>query len=252
MIRLQKWIAELGIASRREAEEWLKEGRLTVNSEPASIGHKIDPEKDRVYLDGKSLTPKKAAPKVYWLFHKPEKMHSARNTQEETQPSIFSLPSLRKIKFTLTPIDKLDYLSSGLMLLTSDRDLASVAKRYMECDEQSFYVLLNQKLRPDQINKIRAAAKKQGEKTSAKIQFIRGQKIGKMQAAWYDLTIKVPSLRALRQLFRLVEVEIKGLTRYRVHSFYLPDSLKPGEYIQLTAKQIQHFKETCAKHEELD
>ena len=117
-IRLQKILAELGIASRRKSEEIIEEGRVVVNGTIAVIGQKANPEVDHIKLDGKLLT-RRPGPKVYYAFNKPRNVIS---TLEDPQGRPTVGDFLSKIKARVYPIGRLDFDSEGLLLLTNDGD----------------------------------------------------------------------------------------------------------------------------------
>jgi 23S rRNA pseudouridine2605 synthase len=93
--RLQKILAEMGIASRRKAEEYIAEGRVLVNGRVAVLGQKADPARDHIKLDGKLLT-QKAEPKVYYALHKPRHVVTALEDPED-RPTVKAF--LRKVRY---------------------------------------------------------------------------------------------------------------------------------------------------------
>ena len=114
----------MGIASRREAERWISEGRVSVNGKVVlEQGKKISPEDDTVSIDGKSIANNKP-PKVYWLLHKPDKILTSR-TPEQGKETIYDLSSLEKVPFLVSPVGRLDYRTEGLLLLTNDGEMAN-------------------------------------------------------------------------------------------------------------------------------
>ena len=96
-IRVQKWIASLGLASRREAERWIEKGRVKVNGQVVEIGAKADPTSDAMSIDGKLVT-KKLAPKVYWMLNKPHGYITSK-TDDRERETIYDLPVFKKINF---------------------------------------------------------------------------------------------------------------------------------------------------------
>lgn len=115
--RLQKLIAHAGLASRREAEELIRQGRVTVDGEPAHLGQKIDPERARVEVDG---TPLPVAPDlVYYLLNKPAGVISTVDDPGGRPAVVDLVPSDVRVY----PVGRLDADSEGLLLLTNDGDL---------------------------------------------------------------------------------------------------------------------------------
>ena len=121
-IRLQKLISQMGLASRREAETWISNGRIHVNGELVTdLGVKVDPETVSLQLDGKPVEVKKP-PLVYWLFNKPDQILISRKP-EPGKPCIFELPNLKKLPFLVSPVGRLDFRTEGLLLLSNDGEL---------------------------------------------------------------------------------------------------------------------------------
>ena len=122
--RLQKLIAGLGLASRREAEEWIRDGLITVNGKVARLGDQADLEQDHVKVKNKLLTPNASAPKMFAAFHKPVNCLSILKEDPDGRPTLE--PFFRgKTKGRLILIGKLDFTSEGLMLITTDGKIAN-------------------------------------------------------------------------------------------------------------------------------
>ena len=115
MDRLQKIISAAGVCSRRQAEEFLRNGRVFVNGRPASLGDQADPETDRITLDGRPL----ALPpeKIYIMLHKPRGVVTTLS-DEKGRPTVAGLVS--GCGGRAYPVGRLDMDSEGLLLLTSD------------------------------------------------------------------------------------------------------------------------------------
>jgi pseudouridine synthase len=119
-IRLQKVLAQAGLASRREAEHWIQAGRISVNGKVVTtLGTQADPVVDRIAVDGKVIN--RLEPKVYYLLNKPTGYVSTCE-DELGRPTVLDL--LKPIKFRLFPVGRLDWDSEGLLLLTNDGELA--------------------------------------------------------------------------------------------------------------------------------
>lgn len=133
-IRLSKLLAARGVASRREAEELIAEGRVTVNGEAVREVVPVDPEVDRIRVDGRPLPPEPA--KAYYLLYKPRGYITGRDDPQGRR-SVFDL--LEGLPIRVEPVGRLDYDTEGALLLTNDGDLAhrlahpsrKVPKRYL-------------------------------------------------------------------------------------------------------------------------
>jgi 23S rRNA pseudouridine2605 synthase len=120
LMRLQKVLAQAGLASRRQAEQWLQAGRISVNGKVVTtLGTQADPKVDRIAVDGKLIN--RLAPKVYYLLNKPTGYASTCD-DELGRPTVLDL--LKPIKFRLFPVGRLDWDTEGLLLLTNDGELA--------------------------------------------------------------------------------------------------------------------------------
>ena len=119
IIRIQKILAEAGLASRRKAEEFIQEGRVTVNGQPAQLGQKADPEKDRILLDGNPVRP--GGRKKAFAFHKPK---GVVTTLSDPQGRPCLADFVKEAGTRLFPVGRLDWDASGLLILTDDGELA--------------------------------------------------------------------------------------------------------------------------------
>jgi len=118
--RLQKILSARGVTSRRKAEQWLLDGRVTVNGIKASIGDSADPEQDRILVDGKPLPD--AEHKIYLMLNKPRGFVTTLS-DEMGRPTVAELVS--GCGQRVYPVGRLDYDSEGLLLLTNDGDFAN-------------------------------------------------------------------------------------------------------------------------------
>src|SRR5215475_2686415 len=119
-MRLQKVLAQAGLASRREAEHWIQAGRISVNGKVVTtLGTQADPVVDRIAVDGTVIN--RLEPKVYYLLNKPTGYVSTCE-DDLGRPTVLDL--LKPIKFRLFPLGRLDWDTEGLLLLTNDGELA--------------------------------------------------------------------------------------------------------------------------------
>jgi 23S rRNA pseudouridine2605 synthase len=119
-VRLQKLLAEAGIASRRAAEEWIRAGRVRVNDRIAQLGDGADPEHDDVRVDGRPIAPE---PQRYWLLHKPPNVLTTTAdpwAAEAGRRTVLELLPAAARRTRLVPVGRLDLDSEGLLLLTND------------------------------------------------------------------------------------------------------------------------------------
>lgn len=117
-VRLQKYLADAGLASRRACEEFIRAGRVTVDGEVAQLGCSVDPGLQRVLVDGRPVTPEEAE---YWLLNKPPGVLSAAVDTRGRRTVVECVPARGRVY----PVGRLDLDTSGLLLLTNDGDLAA-------------------------------------------------------------------------------------------------------------------------------
>jgi 23S rRNA pseudouridine2605 synthase len=160
--RLQKVLARAGIASRRKAEELIREGRVTVNGQVAAIGDKADPERDSVKLDERRIVM--PAKHRYLLLNKPRGVMSTvsdpggRRTVIDLVP-----PAMRR---ALAPVGRLDFLTEGLLLLTDDGELAQqVAHPSFGC-WKTYEVKVRGRPAEEQLERLRAGIVLEGRRTA--------------------------------------------------------------------------------------
>jgi 23S rRNA pseudouridine2605 synthase len=123
-VRLQKLLADAGLASRRAAEEWIRAGRVRVNGQIATLGESADPARDDVRVDGRRLA---AEARSYWLLHKPKNVLSTTAdpwAKEAGRRTVLELLPAAARRTRLYPVGRLDLDSEGLLLLTNDGALA--------------------------------------------------------------------------------------------------------------------------------
>jgi len=116
--RIQKILNQMGLASRRKAEEWIKLGEITVNGKTAKLGDHADPDEDAIKLRGKLLRAPSAREKSYYLFYKPKGVISVVGADDQGRTTL--TPYLKGIKERVFPVEQLDFNEEGLVLLTDD------------------------------------------------------------------------------------------------------------------------------------
>lgn len=121
-IRLNKFLADLGLASRRKADVLIETGKVLLNHKKAKLGDKIDPDQDEVMVNGKKLGAANKEPLEYWLLNKPFNVISSVS-DEAKRKTVFDYVK-SKTQARVYPVGRLDYQSEGLLLMTNDGELA--------------------------------------------------------------------------------------------------------------------------------
>lgn len=143
-IRLNKMLADQLQVSRREADEYIDAGRISVNDMPARLGVRVDRETDKVAIDGKAIS-NVPSELIYLALHKPIGYICSRRRQGDT-PTIYEL--LPKEYHALNPVGRLDKDTSGLLLLTNDGDFAHSMTHPSFKKNKVYYATLDVKLEP--------------------------------------------------------------------------------------------------------
>jgi 23S rRNA pseudouridine2605 synthase len=238
--RLQKILSEMGIASRRKAEELIFEGRVTVNGRIAAIGMKADRAKDHIKLDGKLLV--RPEPKVYLILNKPVQVVTSL-LDPEGRPTVKDF--IKGVKYRIYPAGRLDYDSEGLLLLTNDGDFTHALLHPSKKIPKTYLVKVKGIPGEEQIHKLKTGIKlEDGLTAPAKIRKLRATE----QNAWFEMTIHEGRNRQIRRMFDKIGHSVLKLKRVRINGIEL-GNLKPGEYRFLTPAEVNRLKKEISKAE---
>lgn len=227
--RLQKILSEMGIASRRKAEEIISEGRVTVNGTVATIGMKADPLKDHIKLDGKLL--RGAEKKVYLMMNKPKGVVTSLS-DPEGRPTIKDF--LMKVKERVYPVGRLDYDSEGLLILTNDGDFAQSILHPSKKIPKTYNVKIKDVLDDADLEKLRKGMRIDGVLTApAKVFRIRQT----FENSWIEMTISEGKNRQIRRMLERVGHPVQKLKRTKIGTLPI-GTLKPGEVRRLTSEEL--------------
>jgi 23S rRNA pseudouridine2605 synthase len=234
--RLQKIISRAGLASRREAERWILEGRVSVNGTVISkLGSQADPAKDSIKVDGKRIKP--AAAPLYFAFHKPAGVITTLNDPQR-RPDLTQFIEKLGRKQRVFPVGRLDYNSTGLLLLTNDGELTGrlthprfgVKKVYRvklsACPTAEEFALLRKGIRLED-----------GVTASARARVLEKLK----KNAWVEIEIHEGRKREIRRIFETLGYFVEKLIRVRVGPISL-GFLRPGEIRPLSQLEITALK----------
>ena len=230
MVRLQKFLAEAGVASRRASEEIIAAGRVTVNGTVVQeLGTKVDPDHDRVQVDGRPIRVKR---KVYLALNKPRGLVCSRN-DEQGRPTIFDL--LPKEWRHLHSVGRLDFNSEGLIFLTNDGDFSlhlthpryGVRKRYV--------AMIDGSVDAEMLRLFMRGVVYEGEKFKAeKARLVAG---GQSKSV-VELELAEGKYREVRRLFESQGRTVKKLQRIQIGKIKLGE-LPPGKWRTLTDGEIK-------------
>lgn len=231
--RLQKIIAKMGIASRRAAEELIIEGRVTVNGQTAIIGMKADSSKDHIKVNGKLLT--KPEPKIYLMMNKPVGVITTL-AETEDRPTIKDF--IRKVKYRVFPVGRLDYDSEGLLLLTNDGDFAQSILHPSKKIPKTYHVKIKGILADDKIEKLKSGIKlNDGLTAPAKVKKLRKSE----ENSWIEITIYEGRKRQIRRMIERVGHSVIKLKRVKINGIEI-GGLEPGAIRYLTPEEVTKIK----------
>jgi len=231
--RLQKILSEMGITSRRKAEDLIFEGRVTVNGRIATIGTKADPVKDHIKVDGKLLI--RPEPKVYIMFNKPKNVVISLH-DPEGRPTVKDF--LKGVKYRVFPVGRLDYDSEGLLLLTNDGDFAHAVLHPSKKISKTYLVKVKGILDEEEIEKLKSGVRlRDGMTLPAKVKKIKRTE----NNSWLEMTIYEGKKRQIRRMLEKTGHDVLKLKRIRVDGLEL-GKLEPGTFRYLTPEERDKIK----------
>ena len=237
MLRLQKYLAQAGLGSRRSCEQLIKDRKILVNGDVAELGAKVS-ESDEVYCEGKKISLRIADLKVIML-NKPPGVLSSRKDEKKIKLVFDYLPKTHNEPDWIA-VGRLDINTSGLMLFTNDGTLAhqlmhpsfDVDREYLvrargNFDEQKKKNMLAGVIIEDEIHKFSDVVP--GEKQSSN--------------QWFSVCMLTGKNREVRKLFESQDLEVSRLKRVRIGPIFLPSTLREGACANLTESQIKELQE---------
>lgn len=225
-VRLNKLIADSGLASRRAADKLIEEGLVTVNGKKVyELGIKVDPVNDRISVQGKSLRRK--AEHVYIMFHKPK---GILTTMEDplNRPTVKNF--LDEVPMRVFPIGRLDWDSEGLLLLTNDGDYAQKVAHPDGDVTKTYLVKVDGQPKDEQLIKLKKGVSIEGGRVAA--QAVEKIKRGKDKNAWLKIVITEGKNRQIRQMFEKIGFDVLKLQRVAIGRLRL-GSLERGQLVFL-------------------
>ena len=235
--KLQKVLARQGLASRREAERWIDAGRVTVNGKPATRGDRVMPE-DRIKVDGRGVSQKRVAHR-YLLYNKPEGEICTRNDPEQ-RPTVFDhLPPLKNQRWI--SVGRLDFNTSGLLLFTTDGDLAGKLMHPSSDIEREYLVRVLGNVTEDALRRMCAGVSlEDGVYQFSDIQPGRQSDADRKSAnQWYYVALMEGRNRMVRRLWESQGYTLSRLKRVRFGNFVIPSAAKAGRYVDLKPKEVK-------------
>ena len=231
--RLQKIIADAGITSRRKAEQIILEGRVTVDGKKVTVlGSKADPERDKIRVDGRLL--QRETSHVYLLLNKPVGYVSTVS-DPEGRPTVVSL--VKGIKQRVYPVGRLDYNSSGLMILTNDGELANFLMSRSTAIPRTYHVKLQGLPEAADLAKIEAGMALDGRPTAP----CQIRPLVVRDRPWYEITLIEGRYHQVRRMFERIGQPVVKLKRVRI-AFLTDRGLATGEARNLTTAEVERLR----------
>lgn len=230
MVRLQKFLADAGIASRRAGEQFILDGRVAVNGQTVRLlGSKVDPDHDRVTVDGKIIRAKKL---LCIALNKPPGCVCSRK-DELNRPTIYEL--VPREWDTVQSVGRLDYNSEGLIFLTNDGQFALRLTHPRYGVRKKYLVAVEGEVTPEMLQLFKAGIFHEGEKLRA----LGGRIISASRAkSVVELELGEGKNREVRRLFESQALTVKKLQRTQIGKIRLGE-LKPGKWRTLNAVEIK-------------
>ncbi|MDF1588655.1 MAG: pseudouridine synthase [Gammaproteobacteria bacterium] len=237
--RIQKILARAGYGSRRQIETWIKEGKVTRNGEVANLGDQAEIG-DTLRLDGKPLSPKRLwqQPQQVLLYNKPVGEVCTRKDPEGRRTIFQALPTPEQGRWV--SVGRLDINTSGLIILTTDGELANKLMHPSNEMDREYAVRVLGEVTTDMMQTLRDGV----ELEDGKAKFADIQEAGGEGANhWYHVVIQEGRNREVRRLWESQGVQVSRLMRVRYGPIIIPNQLKMGKWMMLQGKDLDALYE---------
>lgn len=230
MERLQKVIAESGLTSRRKAEELIVAGKVKVNGETVKeLGTKVSPS-DEITVNNRIIEKEQ---KEYYLLNKPRGVITSTSDDKERK----TVTDLINTSARIYPVGRLDYDTTGALLLTNDGEFANIVMHPASEIDKVYLAKLEGIIKGEQINKLKDGIML--DDILVKASRVKLKKVSQeSNTSMVEITIHEGKNHQVKRMFEAVGFHVEKLTRKRVGIFDIRD-LKSGEYRKLTPKEVQ-------------
>ena len=231
-MRINKFLSSLGIASRRAIDKYIEEGRIKVNGVIASTGVDVT-EEDEIYIDNKKIETNRIEEKVYFMLNKPLEVLSASSDDRGRKTVVYLIKTYKRI----FPIGRLDYMTSGLILLKNDGELFNRLVHPKSEIYKKYYIKVFGEVKKEEIEELKKGVLLEDGKTlPAKVS---GIKYDKNKTSMY-ISIREGRNRQIRRMIEKFGYKVLMLRREKIGELSLGD-LKEGKYRELTREEIEYL-----------
>lgn len=234
--RLQKVLAQSGIGSRREIEAWIVAGQIEVNGKTAVLGTKVT-DSDQIKVNGRPISPTTTEQHQLIMYNKPIGEICTRSDPEGRVTVFTKLPKLKKLRWV--GIGRLDINSSGLILFTTDGELANKFMHPKANIEREYAVRVQGTVTQAMIQRMKRGVTLD-DGTIAKFNDIKPGGSGTGANSWYNVTLSQGRYREVRRIWEAEGIRVSRLIRIRYGDFILPKNLAEGKFIDLDYDQYKN------------
>ncbi len=231
--KLQKVLARAGLGSRREMERWIEAGRIHIEGREARLGDRVT-EDAAIAVDGKAITAATADKTRVLLYHKPRGEVSSRRDPEGRKTVFDRLPALKNGRWI--SVGRLDYNTSGLLLFTTDGELANGLMHPSSNIEREYMVRVKGDVGEDTLNRMLEGVMLE-DGIARFTDIVDGG--GEGSNHWYYVVIMEGRTREVRRLWESQDCVVSRLKRTRYGNVFIPAKVKQGMYIELEKKEVK-------------
>lgn len=239
--RIQKALADMGLCSRRQAEQIILEGRVKLNGHPVKLGDKMDMHEDVLSVDGRTIRPPKKKEYKYYMLHKP-RGYITTSSDDRGRKTVMEL--IKDIPERVYPVGRLDKDSEGLLLFTNDGALANALTHPSHQVAKMYRVTVHPAATEEQVVALaNGVVLDDGTKTLPAIIRVVAEDEDRTVM---EMSIKEGKNRQIRRMCRAVGLDVARLSRKSVGAVKL-GMLAPGKYRELKPSEILALKAAAEK-----
>ena len=231
--RIQKLLSLTGVASRREAERWIADGRVTVNGERAKLGDRAG-RNDDIRVDGRAVSVEEAGVNTRVIAYNKPVGEVCTRDDPEGRPTVFDhLPKTKNERWI--NVGRLDINTSGLLLFTTDGELANKLMHPSSGVDREYAVRVRGDVDQDMINRLKEGVLlEDGMASFTDVRYFDGEG----QNKWYHVVLMEGRNREVRRLWESQEITVSRLKRVRYGCIFMPANVPVGTWVELGQKEV--------------